>query len=251
MKIDLISRAQLEILNKRGLKYNLQDAQKDYFLALLLKLIYGSRLKSDLVFKGGTAIYHCYLEQLRFSKDLDFTAKRKIAVDDIAELFSDTGVLFIKDAEERKFSMDVLIQYTGVLAQADSIDINININQKVLLEPKILEYKNGYGIKASCLTMDKQEIFAEKIRTLNERSRPRDLYDLAVLREKFGLKVKDGLDLLLKKESHNKLDHERLAENVKISLDRFDDEMEELYYKTVVTKDEVIKLSNEILEALD
>jgi len=33
MKIDLLDRSRLEILNKRGPKYHLQDAEKDYFLA--------------------------------------------------------------------------------------------------------------------------------------------------------------------------------------------------------------------------
>ncbi|UCC40275.1 MAG: nucleotidyl transferase AbiEii/AbiGii toxin family protein [Candidatus Aminicenantes bacterium] len=43
------------------------DAEKDYFLAVILKMIYNSFLADSLVFKGGTAIHHCYLEQLRFS----------------------------------------------------------------------------------------------------------------------------------------------------------------------------------------
>ncbi len=67
MKIDLITRAQIEVINKRNLRYPLADAEKDYFLAVILKIIYNSLLADSLVFKGGTAIHHCYLEQLRFS----------------------------------------------------------------------------------------------------------------------------------------------------------------------------------------
>jgi hypothetical protein len=40
MKIDLITRSQLEVLNKRSLRYPLADAEKDYFLAIILKIIY-------------------------------------------------------------------------------------------------------------------------------------------------------------------------------------------------------------------
>lgn len=36
MKIDLLNRPRLEILNKRGPRYNLQDAEKDYFRNNLL-----------------------------------------------------------------------------------------------------------------------------------------------------------------------------------------------------------------------
>ena len=32
------------------------------------------RLAESLVFKGGTALHHCYLPQHRFSEDLDFTS---------------------------------------------------------------------------------------------------------------------------------------------------------------------------------
>jgi predicted nucleotidyltransferase component of viral defense system len=86
MKIDLLNRSQLELLNKRGLRYNLQDAEKDYFLAITLLIFYNSELKNDLVFKGGTAIYHCYLEQLRFSKDLDFTARSRLTPSSLEKL---------------------------------------------------------------------------------------------------------------------------------------------------------------------
>ena len=37
MKIDLITRAQLEVINKRNLRYPLADAEKDYFLAVIPK----------------------------------------------------------------------------------------------------------------------------------------------------------------------------------------------------------------------
>jgi predicted nucleotidyltransferase component of viral defense system len=71
---DLISRRELEIINKRTLKYPLNYAEKDYLLAVVSNLISGSALGKKLVFKGGTAIHHCYLPQTRFSEDLDFTS---------------------------------------------------------------------------------------------------------------------------------------------------------------------------------
>lgn len=82
MRIDLLDRAQLELLNRKGLRYHLQDAEKDYFLAIILSILYNSKLKETLVFKGGSAVYHCYLEQLRFSKDLDFTSKERLKAED-------------------------------------------------------------------------------------------------------------------------------------------------------------------------
>ena len=73
----MISRQQLEIINRRTLKYPLQVAEKDYFLAEVLKIITESNLKDTLIFKGGTALHHCYLDQYRFSEDLDFSANQQ------------------------------------------------------------------------------------------------------------------------------------------------------------------------------
>jgi len=250
MKIDLLSRAQLEILNKRGPEYNLQDAEKDYFLALILNVVYQSRLQEALVFKGGTAIYHCYLDQIRFSKDLDFTSQVKLTASDLKGVFSKYEIFTLKDVQEKKFGVDLALQYRGVLAQRDTIEININTNQKVLCEPVMIEYKNYYGVRLDCRVMDKKEIFAEKIRTVNDRARPRDPYDLIILQKKFGLKLDEGLKLLGKKEMFRPLDKERIAENLRICYERFDDEMKELYYRQVVDKEAVKNLADEIDRAM-
>jgi len=55
----LLSKQQLQIINKRTLKYGLGIAEKDYFLAVVSKIIYDSELKNKIIFKGGTAIHHC------------------------------------------------------------------------------------------------------------------------------------------------------------------------------------------------
>ena len=143
------------------------------------------------------------------------------------------------------------MQYRGVLVQPDTIEVDININQKVLLEPKIMEYKNYYGVKLFCPVMDKSEIFAEKIRTLNDRARPRDPYDLVMLQKKLGLKLDEGLALLAKKEMFMPLDKERVSENLRISQERFEDEMEELYYREPVSKTDIKKLADELLKMID
>jgi len=250
VRIDLLDRARLELLNKRGLRYNLQDAEKDYFLAVALNLLYSSKLKNDLVFKGGTAIYHCYVEQLRFSNDLDFTSKTKLSLSDLEGLFSESDIFTIKEAREKKYGLDISLRYTGPLGQPDTIEVDINTNQKVLLEPCVMEYRNHYNVQLSCLVMDKKEIFAEKIRTLNERARPRDPYDLVILRKIFNIEIKDGLDLLKRKESHAEPDKDRVAENLALSLGRFDDEMKELYYRNIVDKDEIKRFSEELIRTM-
>lgn len=251
MKIDLLDRPRLEILNKRGPRYNLQDAEKDYFLAVILSVIFNSGLKNNLVFKGGTAVYHCYLEQARFSKDLDFTARTKLKASDVENVFLGFEVFKLKDLLEKKYSLTFSVRYWGVLAQPNTIAVDINTNQKVLLETKIMGYRNYYGIRISCPVMDKREIFAEKIRALNERARPRDVYDLVMLRKNLGVKTAEGLALLAKKEMFRPLDRKNIAENLRLSRERFDAEMEDLYYRETVSKAEIDELAEEILAGIE
>ena len=77
----MITRQQLEIINRKSLKYPLHVAEKDYLLALVLQIITSSSLSKTLIFKGGTALHHCYLEQYRFSEDLDFSEVKTINID--------------------------------------------------------------------------------------------------------------------------------------------------------------------------
>ena len=95
MIIELLNKRELEIYNKY-LKYPLAVAEKDYFLAIASKIIYNSALREKLVFKGGTALHHVYLKQLRFSEDLDFTAvKKPIVIDEIRKVFAPYNFLEI------------------------------------------------------------------------------------------------------------------------------------------------------------
>jgi predicted nucleotidyltransferase component of viral defense system len=71
-----ISRQQLQLINRRNLRYPLDVAEKDYHLALALAQLVDTGLAESLIFKGGTALHHCYLPQHRFSEDLDFTSLR-------------------------------------------------------------------------------------------------------------------------------------------------------------------------------
>ncbi|MDH5385728.1 MAG: nucleotidyl transferase AbiEii/AbiGii toxin family protein, partial [Candidatus Aminicenantes bacterium] len=200
MKIDLITRPQLEVLNKKGLKYPLAEAETDYFLAVILKIIYGSDLSEILVFKGGTAIHHCYLDQLRFSKDLDFTSLRSISLSGLENVFREHDFIGIKNFNEKKYSVDFYLQYQGILQQPSSINVNINTNQKVLLNTKKCMFQNNYGVEVEVNLMNIKEIAAEKIRTLNERVRARDLYDLYLVIKNFDLDLKEIINILSKKE---------------------------------------------------
>ena len=54
-----LTKRELEVINRKKLGYPLAIAEKDYFLAIVSKIIYDSSLRDKLVFKGGTALHHC------------------------------------------------------------------------------------------------------------------------------------------------------------------------------------------------
>jgi len=96
MITELLDKTTLALLN-RQLKYPLAVAEKDYFLAVVCKILYNSPLKSKLVFKGGTAIYHTYLPQLRFSEDLDFSSNQAaIDAEEVKSVFTSFDFLSVK-----------------------------------------------------------------------------------------------------------------------------------------------------------
>ena len=98
MTVALLNKSDLSILNKRSIKYKLADAEKDYFLTIVSKIIYDSPLRDKIVFKGGTAIHHCYLPQSRFSEDLDFTSLDKtITLDEVKAIFEPYDFLEVKE----------------------------------------------------------------------------------------------------------------------------------------------------------
>lgn len=94
--IELLDKSALLLINKK-LKYPLAVAEKDYFLAIVSKIIFDSNIKNRLIFKGGTALYHVYLPQLRFSEDLDFSSNTEnIELEEVKGIFKDYDFLEIK-----------------------------------------------------------------------------------------------------------------------------------------------------------
>jgi predicted nucleotidyltransferase component of viral defense system len=97
----MITRQQLQLLNRRSLKYPLDIAEKDYYLAEAAKLISASPLGKKLVFKGGTALHHCYLPQHRFSEDLDFTSlDHTLSLDEVVGTLESTGLFKVRKQYE-------------------------------------------------------------------------------------------------------------------------------------------------------
>lgn len=232
MTIELLNKAQLQIINRRSkLGYPLDAAEKDYFLALVLKILYESPLKEKLVFKGGTALYHTYLPQLRFSEDLDFTSISAVNLDNLNEVLAVHDFLELKESFVSEFTIKVnQLKYTGPLENPNSLKVEIDCAQNVVLPACEKEYLNVYGVQATVRVMDIREILAEKLRAASGRARYRDFYDIAMILDAYEMNLGEVLDLVRREEIRETISQDSIWRNWEIAAQEKDEDVDIVVY---------------------
>lgn len=248
INLPILTKRELEIINRKNFGYPLAVAEKDYFLALVSKIIFDSPLRKKLVFKGGTALHHCYLPQLRFSEDLDFTSLDKnIALEEIKSVFSPYDFLAIKKEYVSESTIKVeRLQYTGPLGLANSLKIEIDYTQNVALPAKNMVYKNIWKIPAKVRVMDKREICAEKIRAASDRARYRDFYDLVLLFRNYQFDMREIAELIRRKEIRQPIEKKAILANWRFVQKDREQEARIVYYAENISQREI----KEMLEKL-
>lgn len=241
MMIELLNKEELMAYNKI-IKYPLAVAEKDYFLALISKIIFNSSLKDKLIFKGGTALHHVYLPQLRFSEDLDFsTGTIKINLDELRNIFSDFDFFHIKKDYFSRATIKIeKLQYFGILDQANSVKIEVDFLQNVILKPLELDYNNNYGLKTKVRVMDIREITAEKIRAMSDRIKYRDFYDFAMIMIKLNINLNEVVSLVEKKEIRSDINVKKVLANWRLARQEKAHDFNSIYYNYEL-KDEIIE----------
>jgi len=178
--------------------------EKDYMLGWLLAgIAQHAELNASWAFKGGTCLKKCYFETYRFSEDLDFTLTeaehqnenfllnvfREIA----GWIYDASGIEVPRDLirfdvytnPRGKTSVQGRIAYRGPLRPGGDpprIKLDLTDDEVLVANPVGRKVFHPYsdtpegGIQVPCYCFE--EVFAEKIRALGERLRPRDLYDV-------------------------------------------------------------------------
>jgi predicted nucleotidyltransferase component of viral defense system len=186
--------------------------EKDYVLGWLLDGISKHVIGNDWIFKGGTCLKKCYFETYRFSEDLDFTVPQQnhLNVDFLTEafreiadsLYNEAGLEIPKDLirfeiyenPRGTLSAEGKISYRGPMQQRGDlprVKLDLTTDEIIVLPPQIREVRHTYsdkpqnGIFVQCYCFE--EVFAEKIRALAQRLRPRDLYDVIHLYHHHGV----------------------------------------------------------------
>jgi predicted nucleotidyltransferase component of viral defense system len=244
ININLLTRGELEILNKRTLRYPLAVAEKDYLLAVVTGLIYSSRLKNKLVFKGGTAIHHCYLPQARFSEDLDFTSLDKnLTLDEVREVLESYDFLEVKEHYVSDATIKIeRLKYSGSLIQPNSLKVEIDFIQNVVLPPCDKIYRNVWKVDTKANVMDIREICAEKIRAASGRARYRDFYDLALLFKDFKFDLGEIIKLIESKEIRESITQRSMLENWELAKKEKETESLNIYYNKEVKDSKIEEL---------
>jgi len=187
----MISDAQLRRL-ARERNVRLGYAEKDYVNSWILWAIYTSSYGDNLLFKGGTALSKLYFpETWRYSEDLDFgvegeyhgsEAELQSTLED-ATIASGIDFEVTKHRELQKEAypthyVDIDIQYTAVLGHKNTTSLDVMIDEYVAFDS--VDHRHSYQDvpEFEMTAYSLEEIFAEKLRALYQRSQARDYYDL-------------------------------------------------------------------------
>jgi predicted nucleotidyltransferase component of viral defense system len=198
----MIRKADLE---ERVREWGLREdvVEKDYVLGWLLWGIGAHpRLATAWVFKGGTCLKKCYLETYRFSEDLDFTVLPRgplhaadvapIVQQVLARVSDESGINFRGQAPTFKTHAsgrytEGRIYYQGPRNAPLVARIKLDLSDaEQVVRPTLLRriahaYPDHLPAPGTVRCYSFEELFAEKLRAMGERGRPRDLYDIVYL----------------------------------------------------------------------
>lgn len=211
--------------------------EKDYVIGwILYGIANNTTLYNAWVFKGGTCLKKCFFKEYRFSEDLDFTVidPKQIDLDFLKEqfisiaswIYEKTGIklpeeLIIFETYKNprgNLSITGKISYRGPMQRRGdlpTIKLDLTNDEIVAATSDRKEIDHAYSdcflnyIQCYCYI----EIFAEKIRALIERLRPRDVYDVVHLyHAKRDLNVKELLRILIIKCQFKNIEIQNFAE---------------------------------------
>jgi predicted nucleotidyltransferase component of viral defense system len=192
-------------LQERASEWSLSEevVEKDYVLGWLLWGIGSAPTLSDRwAFKGGTCLKKCFIETYRFSEDLDFTVLEggPLEPDDLMPVLlqmldsveQETGITVLGRPPVVKLrpggrSAEGRIYYVGPRRAPTEAKVKLDLtgDETVVESVGRREIAHPYDedlpgdASVSCYSFP--EVFAEKLRALGERTRPRDLYDVVNL----------------------------------------------------------------------
>lgn len=217
----------------RGQRLPAGIVEKDYAVSWFLKEIFVNQtLREAFLFKGGTALRKVYFPTTwRLSHDLDFTVLGTLKTEQLREGLDqvlsaanvNSGMPFsLQSFHTTDGSIIANIQFAGPLVMKNKFKMDITLDEKLVLEPEWTIIKTDYPdlSEFSVKVYSLKEVLIEKIRSMIQRVRSRDYYDVWRLLKENEFDMNEIRELLLKKckingiayESKLIFDAERLRE---------------------------------------
>lgn len=181
-------------------KVSEQAIERDYVLTwILIELARHATLGDQAVLKGGTALKKLYYPQWRYSEDLDFTlakawTKEAIATgmrEACASCVQSAGLKVDVASEEPPYQGDhlrnvtIYVAYIGPLRKTRrrrELKVDFTADEVLVAKPVHRPLNRMYSDEPEppcpMLSYSLEEILAEKMRTILQRTEPRDLYDV-------------------------------------------------------------------------
>jgi predicted nucleotidyltransferase component of viral defense system len=167
-----------------------RDYVQNWFLSALRPI--------KMALKGGTGIRKVYIENYRFSDDLDFTLLEPVDARTLQTAVTD-AMIRVRDESGIQFEDEIGFRQTKngfkattrfrILHRGQTSPIKIDLDltgadsEQILLpvsdRPVFHDYSDGLQTSVTAYTLE--EIMAEKIRSVFQRTRSRDLYDIGQL----------------------------------------------------------------------
>lgn len=208
--------------------------ERDYVLAHVIAGLATLEIDNGLVFKGGTALRLCHIDDYRYSADLDFSlvsGSIEESYEAITLALANTGGsiqgLYLTDEEPPR------IAYVGPLGRERRLKLDIAADELVLaterqpLLPRWPDLPTDVGVHVYSLL----EIAGEKLRCVLQRLQCRDLFDLYLLFEEVQVDSIEAAQVFSPKAKHKGINpdsfakkfHERIVQYRK----RWEDELRE------------------------
>lgn len=176
-----------------------QMIELDYVLTWLLGALASPKQSPHLIAKGGTTIKKVYFADWRYSEDLDFTCEQTLEpkqlediltqvcqrVRDAAGLETSVSSLESRRDKETLRNITAYVNYIGPLQRTRrprQLKVDVTFDEILVNAPVTRGLVRAFSDEpkpaSRIVVYSLEEICAEKMRTLLQRTEPRDLYDV-------------------------------------------------------------------------
>lgn len=178
----------------RGLGIAVEQVVREEFELSVLRTLFESRIGDALIFKGGTALRLAF-GSLRFSDDLDFSARGPIPEEDFQQACRAVArplpEAVLVEALAKRFTLFALLRFhVSYISRPFSMKIEVSVRKEPWVKDRDYELKllssnaTNVTVLGQVATLGRME--RDKRKAIEARRQPRDLYDLWFISQKLG-----------------------------------------------------------------